>query len=70
MCTCRSPPYQPPAAGSNRRSGASSTSVLAPASGVRVASAVANSMPRVQVTVSGTAGTSRTRSSPWKTGRS
>jgi hypothetical protein len=70
MWTWRSPPYQPRAAVSYSRAGSRATSAAAPAAGVRVVSAVANSMPRVQVTLRGTAGTSSSRSWPWNRGRS
>ena len=65
MWTCRSPPYQPSAAGSKRRGGSTSTS----ASPVTVRSTTSNSSPRVHVTVSVVDGTVSVTSSAWKNGR-
>ncbi|MFD2350619.1 hypothetical protein ACFSTC_16745 [Nonomuraea ferruginea] len=66
--TCRSAPYQPRAAASYRRGGASSTSV-SPSPGSSVVSAHPCSTPRAARTWTGSRGTGRTRSSPWKYGR-
>src|SRR5690242_1603344 len=65
MWTCRSPPYQPSAAGSKRRGGSTSTR----ASPVTVRSTTSNSRPRVQVTASVVDGTVSLTSSAWKNGR-
>src|SRR6478609_441723 len=67
MWTCRSPPYQPSAAGSKRRGG--STSTRHSPSGTTSRSTTPYSRPRVQVTVSAAAGTVSVTSSAWKNGR-